>query len=98
MVLDSQQFLDRIKKAAEKASFRIARNLVEYYHQDCYSGDVGPFRKPSSFEYQREFRLVVFPGSADAVKLQIGSLKGITTRIYPLAEINELIEFNSLPS
>ncbi len=95
VVRNSQEFLDRFQRAAEAAGFRMACNLVEYYDADAYTGDVGPFRKPNSFAYQREFRVVIFPGSAGPVRLELESLEDITAPIWPLAEINSLMEFNS---
>jgi hypothetical protein len=69
-------------------------HLVEYFNPDTYSGEVGPFRKPSSFEYQQEFRIIITPGTVEPVKLKVGNLKDITTTIYSLADINKLVEFN----
>jgi hypothetical protein len=62
--------------------------FVEYYDVGEHSGDTGPFRKPSTFSYQQEFRIAVYPGSCKPIRLSIGSLVDITTPISPLADIN----------
>jgi hypothetical protein len=94
VILDSQEFLDRIGQAAKQIGFRTDCHLVEYFNPDIYSGEVGPFRKPNSFEYQREFRVIITPGTVEPVKLKVRSLKDITTPIYSLADINKLVQFN----
>jgi hypothetical protein len=95
IILDSQKFLDRVQKAANAAGFALDCNLVEYYDADAHTGDVGPFRKSSIFEFQREFRVIITPGSIGSIILELGNLEDITTPIYPLAEINQLLEFTS---
>jgi hypothetical protein len=96
VVLDSQKFLDRVQKGANAAGFALDCNLVEYYDADAYIGDVGPFHKSSDFEFQREFRIIITPGMVGSVVLNLGSLEDITSPIWPLAEINQLIEFTLL--
>jgi hypothetical protein len=96
-VLDSQKFLNRVKRAAEKLGFSLDCHLVEYFDPDAYSGEVGPFRKPKHFDYQQEFRIIITPGTVEPVKLKVRTLKDITTDIFSLADINTLIETNSSP-
>lgn len=90
-VTNVQEFLNRVDKASEDAGLAVSWNLVEYYNPKKYSGDVGPFHKSSVFEYQREFRIAVHPGSADPIRLNVGSLEDITGPILPLAEINTAV-------
>jgi hypothetical protein len=97
VILNTQEFLDRVRQAAEKVGFIVDCNLIEYLDIGTYSGEVGPFRKPASFEYQREFRIIITPGAIDPVKLKICTLRDITTPIFPLAEINTSIEMNLKP-
>jgi hypothetical protein len=97
VILDSQKFLDRVQSTADAAGFAMDCNLIEYYEADDYTGDVGPFRKSSVFEYQREFRVIITPGVVGPVLLDLGNLEDITSPIWPLAEINRSIEFTSSP-
>jgi hypothetical protein len=66
--------------------------LVEYYDAETYSGETGPFRKPCTFAYQKEFRFIVQPGSSSPINLEIGSLADITSEVLPLTDINRLID------
>ena len=68
-------------------------DLVEYYTLDKYSGETGPFRKPSYFAYQSEFRLIVRPGIA-LRKMVIGNLDDITSDVLPLPEINRIVDLS----
>jgi hypothetical protein len=97
-VLDSQKFLDRVSRAAKKLGFCLDCHLVEYFDPDAHSGEVGPFRKPTNFEYQREFRIIITPGTVDPVKLKVRTLTDITTPIFSLGEINTVIQMNSPPT
>ena len=70
-------------------------NVVEYFDPTAHTGNVGPFRKSSVFEYQREFRVIITPGVVGPVLLDLGNLEDITSPILPLAEINRSVEFTS---
>jgi hypothetical protein len=63
-VKDIEQFLDRAVDASTKAGLiHFESRLVEYFDPEEYSGEVGRFRKRSTFAYQSEFRIAVDPGS-----------------------------------
>ncbi|MGH7039541.1 MAG: hypothetical protein ACREE4_18830, partial [Stellaceae bacterium] len=94
LVLNTQEFINRIDKAVRLARLCGDYNLVEYYDIEKLSGDVGPFRKSALFSYQREFIIVVYPGSPDPIRLSVGSLEDITTPILLLSEINSLVDFS----
>jgi hypothetical protein len=93
IVLNTQTFLGRVFSAAKSRGFSCQASLVEYYDDQNYSGETGPFRKPAAFSYQNEFRFVVRPGSKEAIQLEVGSLADITSRVHPLSEVNRLVEF-----
>lgn len=93
VVLRTQEFIDRVCAAAERSHFRYSFGSVQYYDENSYSGDTGPFRKPGSFAYQQEFRFLIEPGSGQPIKLCVGNLEDITSPILPLAEINRIVEF-----
>lgn len=95
IVLNTQEFMNRICAAVRSAGFGYAHGLVTYYDADDYSGETGPFRKPSVFAYQQEFRFSIMPGSRDPVRLAVGSLENITTPIHSLADINKIVDFGT---
>lgn len=93
VILNTQEFINRIRAAAERSGLGYSYRLVEYYDETGYSGETGPFRKPARFAYQQEFRFLIEPGSRQPIALDVGSLEDITTPLYPLAEINRIVEF-----
>lgn len=94
VVLNTREFINRICKAAKSAGFGYAHGLVEYYDSDSYSGETGPFRKPATFAYQQEFRFSIEPGSEHPVRIVVGCLNDITTTVYPLKDINRIVDFS----
>jgi len=97
-ILNPQEFLNRVEAASRAANLEILYGPVEYYDALSYSGETGPFWKPDTQSYQREFRIAVSPGSSNPIHLSIGSLKDITTPIFPLADINNLVKMSPLSS
>jgi hypothetical protein len=95
VVLNPSKFLNRVASAAGHAGFSCEAGPVEYYNSELYSGDVGPFRKRSTFAHQKEFRFVVRPGSAQPVELRAGSLWDITSEVLPMSEINQWLDFST---
>jgi hypothetical protein len=95
VILNTQEFVNRIEASAKSADLNVNYGPVEYYDDGSYSGETGPFWKPHTYNYQREFRIAVFPGSVNPIRLSVGSLEDITTPIYPLADINRIVEFPS---
>jgi len=93
IVLNTQAFVDRVCAAAAAANFDCQYRPIEYYDVGMHSGETGPFRKPSLFSYQQEFRFVLSPGLSTPVALTLGDLSDITTQVYPLADINTLVRF-----
>jgi hypothetical protein len=94
IILNTLEFLKRFSSAANALGLKYQCGLVDYYDLDKHSGPTGPFRKPCSFTYQNEFRLVVRPGSNQARNLMIGNVEDITSEILPLCEINQLFDFS----
>jgi hypothetical protein len=95
VVLNTQEFMDRVSAAAKSANLQCQCDFIEYFDVEKYSGETGPFRKPASYSYQQEFRFIVYPGSGEPIRLTLGDLSDITTPIFDLSKINDLIEWSS---
>jgi hypothetical protein len=94
LILNTFEFLRRFITSVKNSGLHQAYDLVEYYELDKYSGGTGPFRKPSRFAFQNEFRLVVRPGIVPHRKMVIGNLEDITSEILPLPEINRIVDLS----
>ncbi|MGP8251616.1 MAG: hypothetical protein ACLQHF_06240 [Terracidiphilus sp.] len=87
------EFLDRVVDAARGACLsRFESGMVEYFDLEAYSGQVGRFRKRSSFAYQSEFRIAVEPGSVAPRKLFVGSIIDIASDVLPISDVNEYLD------
>ena len=91
VVVNTPKLFGRRSYALGTLGYGSDAKLVQYFDENEYSGDTGPFNKSSKFDYQREFRLAIYPGRVGPLRLSIGDLTDITTPIYPLAKINDLI-------
>jgi len=49
--------------------------MVNYYDRKKVNRKIGPFDKPSEYEYQKEFRILLYRDAMDPYLIQIGSLK-----------------------
>ncbi len=97
VVLNTQEFVDRVLDALAEFGVAVECGFVKYFDESSYSGEVGPFRKPSCFAYQNEFRFVTRPGFSEPIKVYLGDLRSITSEIYPSAKFNQNIKIEAYP-
>ena len=95
LVLNVNEFLNRVARATSQARLDCSCGPVEYFDSADYSGEVGRFRKRSLFAHQREFRIVVEPGCDQPRKLLVGSLVDITSEVLPSEKVNQLLDFST---
>lgn len=77
ILFNSQEFINRLSLFIKQNSLTAKANLVKYI-DNSHSGNVGPFKKLKTFEYQSEWRLVCKNTTGKEQKLKIGSLKDIS--------------------
>ncbi len=92
ILMDGDEFLRRVRTAAEREGIPLDWGPVEYVDPLTYSGRMGPFRKLSTHAYQSEFRLVIKPGTGQLFSLWVGSLKDIAI-VGPSDEVNDRFRF-----
>lgn len=85
---DGEEFMGRVRAAAEREGLELQYDLVEYVDQATYTGPMGPFRKFSAFAHQSEFRILAKPECETARVLTVGSLEDIAI-VFPRAELNQ---------
>jgi hypothetical protein len=88
---DGDEFLRRVRGAAERASLCLESKMVEYVSDREYHGEMGIFRKSSEFSYQSEFRCAVLPGTGLPYTLEIGDMTDIAIT-GPLSDLNRSIK------
>lgn len=92
VLLDGQQFMDRIASTLKSKRIAFQTDLVEYVDDDD-TGCLGPFRKRKAFSYQSEWRLVCYDGPGRARKIRIGDIRDISV-IADTGQINQLISID----
>lgn len=77
LLTDGDEFLRRVQRAAAAQSLTVTWRPVEYVERGTYHGKMGVFRKFSTFAYQSEFRIAMFPGTGTPFSLRVGDLSDI---------------------
>src|SRR5450759_617166 len=72
---NGDEFMRRVRAAAEREELTLAYDLVSYVDREAYHGPMGPFRKFSTFGHQSEFRILARPEHEPARVLTVGSLE-----------------------
>ncbi|CAO1665062.1 DUF1851 domain-containing protein [Halomonas sp. NYA30] len=91
IIKDSKEFVRRFEEAAKASPKRLIIGPVEYVNKREHHGKMGPFRKFSEYEYQSEFRFVLFGGideNPSALRFPIGNIR----------DISVVLESEQLPS
>lgn len=90
LILDANEFINRIKKAATDKGYKIYFNNVHYYKENVDSADMWisllqgthniAFWKRDSYKEQQEFRIVVLKEKCidDHIELDIGDISDIS--------------------
>jgi hypothetical protein len=92
VLIDGEEFLRRVRTAAESCGHKLIYRLVEYFDEETYTGPVGIFGKRSAFRYQSEFRIALVPGINEPYSFAVGDLSDIA-QIGPLPELNQRLRF-----
>jgi hypothetical protein len=92
---NTEEFLRRVGNAAQALNLSATGGFIEYVDKSIHSGDMGRFRKDKEYAYQREFRIVVEPGSVDPIKLQVGDLNDITSEVLSVDDADSVLHFSS---
>ena len=90
---DGDEFLRRVRQAAEAHGLRITWRPVQYVDRGTYHGAMGVFRKFSAFSYQSELRIAIFPGTGGPFSLKLGDLSDITLT-GELASVNKRLRLS----
>jgi hypothetical protein len=90
VLINSDQFMRRIESTLKSQGLIAKAELVEYV-DDCYTGELGPFRKLKRFAYQSEWRLVCVDGPGGLREIRIGSIRDISV-IIRSDEVNKEIK------
>ena len=80
LITDCDRFFNRIRECVDSQKLDAHFDLVDYVPKG-YIGEIGPFRKFQKYEWQAEWRLVVYNGNGGPFRFELGSI----------AEFSELV-------
>ncbi len=75
VINNPSRFIDSIIKELNKQKISYKAKLVNYYDKSELSGEICLFDKPSEFEYQKEYRIILYNNETKPIKIKIDSLK-----------------------
>jgi len=88
IIIDLQEFMDRIKERLNELDLEFEFGHVKYYEENGVNENLTPFHKPDEFQHQEEFRLLIKEDSETPFSFKIGSIEDIST----VVEANRLTE------
>lgn len=77
IINNTKRFLDKVCIELKKKGISYKIGLVNYYDRKKINCELGTFDKPTEFEYQKEYRIVLYRDSLKPIKVSIGSIKDI---------------------
>lgn len=75
IIHNPSRFIDSIIKQLDSQKISYKAKLVSYYEKTELNGEISLFDKPSEFEYQKEYRIVLYNNESKPIKIKIDSLK-----------------------
>jgi hypothetical protein len=86
VVVPTDKFLPQLRRSLERCEHWYRDEMVEYYDESTFHGEFAakdvPFRKQSSFAYQKEYRVCLQTPTAgnDAVTFEIGDMSSFAIK------------------
>ena len=94
LVINTQEFLNRVVTAAKAQNLSGQSKLVEYFDDEAYTGKLNRFWKSSRFAHQREYRIAIDSPGKDPLILEIGDLTDITSEVLQFSDADSLLKFS----
>ncbi|MYN30633.1 hypothetical protein [Duganella levis] len=101
VLIDAATFIEKMKIALRTRGVGFASNLVEYYDDETFNGEIKvdriPFSKRKRFSFQNEYRFVVNTKTEgdDHLQLELGDISDFCRKVDPL-ELNNLFKFEKV--
>ena len=71
VIRNDAEFLRRVAAAAVPSGQELKYGLVRYVGEGSHNGEMGPFFKRRSFDYQREYRIALLPGTGERLTFNV---------------------------
>jgi hypothetical protein len=94
LVLNTQEFLDRVVAAAKARNVSGRAKRVEYFDDEAYTGKLDRFRKSKCFAHQREYRIALDSPGTDPLILDVGDITDITSEVLQFSDADYILKFS----
>ncbi len=81
LILDWKRFFEILDKAVSEQNLGIQGKKVSYYDPKEVDGEISLFHKDDRFQYQKEFRILIYQLTTPSSTLNLPGLKEISTVI-----------------
>jgi hypothetical protein len=78
LITDVPEFLKRVEQALIRQNLKNEKGPVKYYDLKKYVEDKGPFIKDIAYEYQKEYRIVIYKETVLPTSIFIGNIEDIS--------------------
>lgn len=101
VVVNANEFIDRVIKYIKTTEYTLQADLVEYYDRETLNGNFKfseiPFRKSNCFSYQKEYRISVDTNTNgdNPLIMEIGDISDISEKIDS-STINTSLKLNQI--
>lgn len=89
LIKDVGRFLNQIYDELENIKMDYRTQQVQYYEKDRINGEISLFHKMKVFEYQNEFRIVLYNDEMEPKIIRIGAIKDYA-EIFPVCALDDL--------
>lgn len=78
LIYDLSKFFEILGKSIQLLGYDFHREKVRYYDSGNYNGDLTLHRKDIRYEYQNEYRILIYPTNNNPIKIPLKGLKEIS--------------------
>jgi len=89
LIYNLGHYFDILDKSLESEKFEFSRKPVKYYNPKTFDGVLNFHDKDESFEYQKEYRILIDTPGTDTIKIKLPGLKKISA-VVDTEKINTL--------
>jgi hypothetical protein len=94
LVVNTQEFLNRVVAAAKAQNLSGKSKLVEYFDDEVYTGKLDRFWKANRFAHQREYRIAIDSPGKGPLVLDIGDITDITSEVLQFSDADSILKFS----
>jgi hypothetical protein len=89
IIQDSHKFFKLVSQELDRMKTRFASGLVTYYDRNSVKKEISQFEKPNEYDYQSEYRFLLYRNSKDPFSISIGSMADYS-RVFDIDALEDV--------